>query len=83
MSQLSLPAVSRIAECHVRMVGRPVPAVELVKPLHARGVDEQRAAAGVNLGLYSGRFVHGDQGVALPLFAEKLTFHDGQPDVAG
>ena len=53
MSVLSLTALSRLAERHVREVGEPVPVEQLVTLLDC--IDDARARAGIRLAVIAGR----------------------------
>jgi hypothetical protein len=68
MSVLSLSAISRLAERHVRQAGgQPVPGHILCKALEdERGIPITQARAGIALGVLMKRLVHSPSGVTVP-----------------
>jgi len=67
MSILSLPAIGRLAERHVRQHGQPIPRAALVKFLRSIDVDvpDDRADAGVRLAITVGRLAATPNGIAI------------------
>ena len=66
MTILSLPAIGRLAERHVRQHGQPIPRAALVKWLRSIDVPDDRADAGVRLAITVGRLVDTPSGIAIP-----------------
>ncbi len=71
MSILSLPAIGRLAERHVRQHGQPIPRAALVKWLTSIDVPDDRADAGLRLACTIGRLVDTPAGIAIPLDERK------------
>ncbi len=72
MSILSLPAIARLAERHVRQHGQPIPRGQLVKSLEMLDVERTRADAGVRLATTVGRLVDTPNGLAIPALDEGM-----------
>ncbi len=71
MTILSLPAVGRLAERHLRQHGQPIPRAQLIKALEAIDVPDDRAAAGIRLAITIGRLADTPAGIAIPLDERK------------
>lgn len=72
MTILSLPAVGRVAERHLRQHGQPIPREQLVAWLDSIDVAPERAKAGLRLAITCGRLVDTPNGLTIPTFDEGL-----------
>jgi len=72
MTVLSLPAVGRVVERHLRQHGQPMPRADLVKWLGTIDVQPERALAGIRLAIIVGRLVDTPNGIAIPALDEGL-----------